>query len=185
VRVVRVAVLLALALSSAGCLVVGLQPAYEPETIAFDPAFLGTWGSDEDGVTVAIERGEWHSYHLALTERDKTTRLSARLTRAGDLLLLDVTPLDGTDIEPLQIPVHGIFRVTLENDVLSVASLDYDHFLALALRGEPGFVLDGRKNVVIALSTAELRRWLEQHASDAGLFSTSTELKRRVTEYVR
>ena len=64
VRVVRVAVLLALALSSAACLVVGLQPVYEPDTIAFDPSLLGTWASDEDGVSVTIERGEWHSYHL-------------------------------------------------------------------------------------------------------------------------
>jgi hypothetical protein len=179
------AVLLALALSSAACLVVALQPAYEPETIAFDPSLLGTWVSDEDAVTVAIERGEWHSYHLSLTERDKTTRLSARLTRAGELLLLDVTPLDGTDIEPLQIPAHGIFRVTLDNDVLSVATLDYDHFLSLASHDEPGFVLDGRKNVLITFSTAELRRWLEQHASDANVFSTPTDLKRRAFEQAR
>lgn len=182
VRVVRVAVLLALVLPSAACLVVGLQPAYEPETIAFDPSLLGDWASDEDGVSVTIERGEWHSYHLVLSEREKTTRLSARMTRAGELLLLDVTPLDGTDVEPLQLPVHGIFRITLDNDVLSVASLDYDRFLELASRGEPGFTLDGRKNVVITLQTAELRRWLEQHAADAGVFSTATVLKRIAAE---
>jgi hypothetical protein len=179
VRVVRLAVLLALALSSAACLVVGLQPVYEPETIAFDPSFLGTWASDEDGITLAIERGEWHSYHLAFTERDTTTRLSARLTRVGELLLVDVTPLDGTDIEPLQLPVHGIYRVTLENDVLSVSNLDYDHFFAIASRGEPGFAIDGRKNVVITLPTAEVRRWLQEHAEDVGLFSAPAILKRK------
>lgn len=179
VRVVRLAVLLALALSSAACLVVGLQPVYEPDTIAFDPSLLGTWMSDEDRVTVAIERGEWHSYHLTITDRDKTTRLSARLTRVGDLLLLDVTPLDGTDIEPLQIPVHGIFRITLETDTLSVSNLDYDHFLAVASRGETGFALDERKNVVITLQTADLRHWLHEHAGDAGLFSTPAILKRQ------
>jgi hypothetical protein len=179
VRVVRLAVLLALALSSAACLVVGLQPVYEPETIAFDPTLLGTWASNEDGITLAIERGQWHSYHLAFTDRGTTTRLSARLTRVGELLLLDVTPLDGTDIEPLQLPVHGIYRVTLENDVLSVSNLDYDHFLAIASRGEPGFAIDGRKNVVITLPTAEFRHWLQEHAEDAGLFSAAAILKRK------
>jgi hypothetical protein len=179
VRVIRLAGLLALALSSAACLVVGLQPVYEPETIAFDPSLLGTWTSEEDGVTLAIERGEWHSYHLAFTDRDKTTRLSARLTRVGDLLLLDVTPLDGTDIEPLQIPVHGIFRITVENDILSVSTLDYDHFLTVASHGETGFALDGRKNVVITLATTELRHWLQEHAEDAGVFSAPAVLKRK------
>jgi hypothetical protein len=179
VRVIRLAVLLAIALSSASCLVVSLQPVYEPDTIAFDPGVLGTWTSDEDGVTLAIDRGEWHSYHLAFTDRDKTTRLSARLTRAGDLQLLDVTPLDGTDIEPMQLPVHGIFRIALESDALSVAALDYDHFLAVASRGESGFALDGRKNVVITLPTAELRRWLQDHAADVGVFSTPTNFKRQ------
>jgi hypothetical protein len=179
VRVVRLAVLLALALSSAACLAVSLQPVYEPGTIAFDPALLGTWASDEDGVTLAIERGEWHSYHLAFTDRDSTIRLSARLTRVGDLQLLDVTPLDGTDIPPLLLPVHGIFRVTLEGDTLSVSNLDYDYFLAVAAHGEAGFAIDGRKNVVITLQTLELRRWLQEHADDRGLFSTATTLKRQ------
>jgi hypothetical protein len=179
VRAVRLAVLLALVLPSAACLVVGLQPVYEPDTIAFDPSFLGTWASDEDAITLAIDRGEWHSYHLAFTERDTTTRLSARLTRVGELLLVDVTPLDGTDIEPLQLPVHGIYRVTLENDVLSLSGLDYDHCLATASHGEPGFAIDGRKNVVITLQTPELRRWLQEHTEDPGLFSTPTLLKRK------
>jgi hypothetical protein len=178
VRVARLAVLLALAVSSAACLVVGLQPVYEPDTIAFEPSLLGTWANDEDGVMLGIERGEWHSYHLSFKEREKTTRLSARLTRVGELLLLDATPLDGTDIEPLQIPVHGIFRVALEADSLSVSNLDYDYFLAVAKRGEQGFSIDGRKNVVITLSTEELRQWLQQHAGDTGVFSTPAVLKR-------
>ena len=179
-RVVRVAVLLALALSSTACLVVSLQPVYEPETIAFEPSLVGTWASDEEKVTLTIERAEWHSYHLALAEDDKTTRLSARLTRIGDQQLLDITPLDGTDIEPFQLPVHGIFRVTLGDGTLTVANLDYDHFYAIALRGEMGVAVDGRKNVVLAMPTPDLRRWLQQHADDAGLFSAPSVLKRKI-----
>ena len=182
VRVIRLAVLLALAMSSTACLVIGLQPVYEADTIAFDPGLVGTWTSDEDGITLDIERGEWHSYHLAFTERDKTTRLSARLTRTGELQLLDVTPLDGTDIEPMQLPVHGIFRIALENDALSVSALDYDHFLAMASHGETGFAIDGRKNVVITLPTPELRRWLQEHAADAGVFAAPSVFKRRLDD---
>jgi hypothetical protein len=180
VRVARVAVLLVLTLSSTACLVVSLQPVYEPETIAFEPSLVGTWASHEDGVTLTVERAEWHSYHLALADDEKITRLSARLTRVGDLQLLDITPLDGTDIEPFQLPVHGIFRVTIEDDTLTVANLDYDHFYAIASRGESGLAIDGRKNVVLTMPTADLRHWLQEHAGEAGLFSAPSVLKRKV-----
>ena len=180
-RLTRLVALLALAAIGQACLVVSLQPAYDPDAIAFEPALVGTWTSDEDEVTVVIERGEWHSYHVDLEDGGKLTRLTGRLTRVGALLLIDLAPLDGTDIPPMQIPVHGLYKVEAAGDTLTFASLDYDHFYAMAKTGEKeaGLVLDARKNVVLTASTADLRRWLLAHAGDPGLFAEPVVLKRK------
>ena len=169
------------ALLSSACLVVSLQPVYEPETIAFDPALLGTWIAGDDDTSLSFERAEWHSYHVTIEERDDRTRLSARLTRVGEQLYLDLSPLDGADVAPLLLPVHGLYRLQLQDDELSLADLNYERLERLALDGGAGLpmAIDARKNVVITASTAELRRWLVAHAGDDGLFAAPTTLRRK------
>jgi hypothetical protein len=181
VRAVRLLLVMLLACAGTSCLVVSLQPAYDPDTIAFEPALAGTWTSDEDHVTITIDRGEWHSYHIAIDDDGKVTRLSGRLTRIGELLLLDVTPLDGTDIAPMQIAVHALFRLEVTPDALTFAPLDYDRFYAMAHEGAGGLglVLDARKNAVITAPTGEIRRWLSAHAADPGIFGEGTVVKRK------
>ena len=169
------------ALLSSSCLVVSLQPVYEPETIAFDPALLGSWVSADDDVTLTFERGEWHSYHLTLVQRDDRYRLSARMTRIGARLYLDVTPLDGTDLPALTLPVHSCLQVELTDDGLALAELNYEWFEANG--SAPGFalpiVIDARRNVVVTSGTAELRRWIAQHADADGVFAAPTTFTRR------
>ena len=181
-RLARVALLAAFAAASQACLVVALHPVYDPDSIAFDPALAGTWTSDEDNLSVTFERAEWHSYHLVLDDGGKITRLSARLTRLGDeMLLLDLTPLDGADVPALTLPVHLIFKVTLAADALTISALNYDHFFGLAKAGPSGvgLTIDGRQNAVITAPTAELRGWLQAHAADEGIFAAPTTLKRK------
>jgi hypothetical protein len=181
-RVALLALLGALMIACQGCLVVALHPVYDPDSIAFEPALVGTWTSDEDNLTVTFDRAEWHSYHLVLDDSGKITRLSARLTRlADDVLLLDLTPLDGTDVPELTLPVHLIFRVTVEADALTIATLNYDRFYGMAKAGPAGLglAIDGRQNAVITAGTPELRAWLAAHANDDGVFAAPTTLKRR------
>jgi hypothetical protein len=181
VRVLRLTVPALAALLSSACLVVSLQPVYEPETIAFDPALLGTWVATDDDMSVSFERAEWHSYHVTIAERDDRSRLSARLTRVGEQLYLDLSPLDGADVAPLLLPVHGLYRLDLHDDELSLADLNYEQLERLARDGTAGLpmTIDARKNVVITASTAELRRWLVAHAADEGLFAAPTALRRK------
>ena len=181
-RVVLVALLAAFMVACQGCLVVALHPVYDPDSIAFEPALLGAWTSDEDKLTVTFDRAEWHSYHVVLDDSGKITRLSARLTRlADDVLLLDLTPLDGTDVPELTLPVHMIFRVTVSADTLTIATLNYDRFYGMAKTGPSGLglTIDGRQNAVITAATPELRDWLAAHANDEGVFAAPTTLKRR------
>jgi hypothetical protein len=167
-------------LVSQACLVVSLQPVYEPDIIAFDPGLVGAWTMGEDGVTVTFERGEWHSYHMTLEQRDDRTRLSARLTRVGELTYLDISPLDGTDLPALALPVHAVYRVELKGDELSLSDLNFEVFERRVREGTATLpaVIDARKNVVITASTAELRRWLVDHAAEEGLFDPPTTFTR-------
>ncbi|HET6317473.1 MAG TPA: hypothetical protein VFG86_13515 [Chloroflexota bacterium] len=185
-RLLRVAWLLIAAALIQACLVVSLHPVYSAETIAFDAALVGNWVGDEESATVTFERAEWLSYHLVFTDSGKTTRLSGRLTRVGDLQLLDVSPLDGTDIPDLQIPVHGIYKIAIDGDTLSAAALNYDHFFAMAKAGktDAGLVLDARKNAVLTASTPDLRQWLQAHETDEGLFDAPMVFRRKVGETV-
>ena len=157
-----------------------LQPVYEPDTIAFDPALVGTWAMGDDGLTVTFERGEWHSYHLTLEQRDDKTRLSARLTRVGESTYLDIAPLDGTDLPALALPVHAVYRLDLKGDELSLSDLNFEVLEKRVREGTATLpaVIDARKNVVITASTADLRRWLTAHAADEGLFDPPTTLTR-------
>jgi hypothetical protein len=184
VRLPRLVLVTALAVSSQACLVVSLHPVYEPESIAFEPALVGEWMSDEDNLTVRFERAEWRSYHVALDDNGKVTRLSGRLARlSDDVLLLDVTPLDGTDIPELTLPVHMIFRLTVAPDALTIATLNYDRFYGMAKAGLSGLALtiDGRQNALITAGTADLRAWLVAHAADEGIFAAPAALKRKAS----
>ncbi len=55
-RALRLTIAAVAALLSSACLVVSLQPVYEPETIAFDPALLGPWIASDEEMTVTFER---------------------------------------------------------------------------------------------------------------------------------
>jgi hypothetical protein len=181
VRVLRLAVGLAVALASSACFVVSLQPVYEPETIAFDPALLGSWASADEDVTLTFERGEWHSYHVAVTEGSDRYRVSARLTRIGAGLYLDVTPLDGTDLPAFTLAVHGCYRLVMTEEGMTLAELNYETLEQKARAGasELPMVIDARRNVVLTASTADLRRWLSLHADDEGVFAAPTPFTRR------
>ena len=180
VRAWRLVTAALVVLVSQACLVVSLQPVYEPDIIAFDPGLVGTWTMGEDGVTATFERGEWHSYHLTLEQRDDRTRLSARLTRVGELTYLDISPLDGTDLPALALPVHAVYRVDLKGDELSLSDLNFEVLERRVREGTSTLpaVIDARKNVVITASTVELRRWLVDHAAEEGLFDPPTTFTR-------
>jgi hypothetical protein len=182
VRVVRLAAAALAALLSSACLVVSLHPVYEPETIAFDPLLLGTWTGADDDVRVTFERAEWHSYHLTIARKDDRLLLTARLTRVGAQMLLDVSPRDGADVPALTLPVHGLYRLELTEDgSLRLADLNYDALERRVRAGTAGLpaAIDARANVVIMASTAELRAWLAAHAADEELFDEPASFTRR------
>ena len=158
------------ALLSSGCLVVTMQPVYDARSVVFDDALVGTWVNTEDETSATIERGEWRSYKVAYTDRFSTRTFHGNLTKIGAATWLDLTDVRGTDAGPFLLPVHGVFRVSVAGDVLSVAPLDYGWFTrAIEQKATARLIatLDDRRNAVIASSTAELRRWLTRAPAEA------------------
>ena len=80
-RLLRLAWLAIAATLTQACLVVSLHPVYDPETIGFDAALVGTWASNEDTATVTFDRGEWHSYHITIVDGSKSRRSTAPTSR--------------------------------------------------------------------------------------------------------
>jgi hypothetical protein len=158
----RLAALLAGAAMASGCLVLDLHPAYDPSSMAFEPALVGSWEDADDDVTVLVERGEWNSYRIHYVHPIEEGNLTGYLTQIGSERLLDVMPVKGEHRGSFLVPVHAALRVRLEGDTLSVWPLSYEYFRGRLEAGSlPGLtlVLDGKENVLVTSPTAALRRW--------------------------
>jgi hypothetical protein len=150
------------ALGSSACLVVSLQPMYDDSSVVFEEALIGRWENPDDQISATVERGDWKSYKISYTDRSSTRTLNGNLTNVEGVLFLDLTEMRGADPGPYLIPVHGVFRVSLDGDTLAAAPLDYGWFtraVAQKTGGRLNLALDDRRNVVMTSPTEELRRW--------------------------
>jgi hypothetical protein len=182
-RVGRVALCIAFvagAVASSGCLVLTLQPAYDDASVVYDETLTGEWANPEDETLATIERAEWRSYKVAYTDRFTTRTFHGNLTKIGTSTFLDLTDVRGADAGPYLLPVHGVFRVTVAGNLLSAAPLDYGWFTRAITQkpaGRLAAAFDDRRNVVVASTTAELRRWLMQAPAEA--FSAPMTFRRK------
>jgi len=166
----RVAALVVLASASSACLVTTLHPAYDDGSRIFDERLIGQWENGEDRTSATIERAEWRSYKVTYIDRSTTTTFHGNLTRVGEALFLDLTQSHGVDAGPYLLPVHGVYRIAFSGDALSVAGLDYVWFsrtLTAKKLARLAATLDGRRNVLLAATTGELRAWLAQAPDEA------------------
>jgi hypothetical protein len=179
VRPTTLAVACALALSSTGCLVVTLHPAYDDSSIQFDQGLVGSWKSDDEDTTVQFAQAEWRSYRVTLATPRYTAILSGHLTRVGGMDVLDLMPATGIDLATLSIAVHAIVRVRRDGDALTVSTIDYE----IARKGLPkGFgiaaAIDERQNVVVTAGTSDLRAWLARPGGNGVVFGAASTLRR-------
>lgn len=160
----------AIALTSCGCLVVSLQPAYDEGSVVFDGSLLGAWEDADDGLRATVERGEWRSYKIIYADRSSTREFQGNTTRIGDTTYLDLTEMRGIDPGPYLVPVHGVLRVVVDGDTLTAGLLDYNwviHAMTDKTIGRLAPALDDRRNAVVTAPTSELRRWLVRPPEDA------------------
>jgi hypothetical protein len=186
-RLVPVAGLALAAHLSAGCLVMSLQPVYDESAIIFDDKLLGHWENIESRVTALVERGEWKSYKITYTDHFGTSAYVGYLTTIGDQRFLDVTPAHGLEAGYLLAPGHVALRLRWSGETLNVIPLEYDWFLAQAQKpaaaakplGRLQYGTDGKKNLVLASDTAELRSWIQTHLASPEPFSDARPFVKR------
>jgi hypothetical protein len=168
---------------SSGCLVLDLHPAYDDESIGFNPALIGYWEDPDDRVSLQIERAEWRSYRIHYVHPIDTGDVTAYMTAVDDVRYLDVMPARGQDRGPFLVPVHAVLRVQLDQDRLELTPLSFDWFFDGRRNGTrvPGLnvVLDERENILIASPAAELRAWLRRQAPDGPMFGASAVFIRK------
>jgi len=162
---------LSMVLSTSGCLVVSLNPAYDDESMGWDQGLVGSWADEDDNASMVIERDEWKSYRVHYVHLIESGDLTAYLTAIGDERFLDLMPARGQDRGSFVVPVHAILKVRLDGDRLELTQLSYDWFRDRLKRGEAiqglDAVLDQKDNALIVAPTARLRAWLRGSSGPA------------------
>lgn len=179
----RTALLTLALLWAPGCLVLSLHPAYDDETIAWDPELVGSWIDADDNVTMEVERGEWKSYRITYVHPIETATVTGYLTAIGDERYVDVMPARGEDRGSFLVPIHVVLHVRLDADRLELTPLSYDRFIDL-LRARQALtglhvVPDQKKNALIVSPTARLRTWLRMQTEIGPMFGASAVFSRR------
>lgn len=178
------ALLLAVAVVlSPGCLVLSLHPAYDEDSLGWDPALVGTWIDVDDNASLQIERGEWRSYRIRYVHPIESGDLTGYLTFVGDDRYLDVMPARGEDRGAFMIPVHALLRIRFDGDTLELTPLSYDWFFdRLRARAPiPGLsvTLDQKENALISSPSAKLRNWLRVQPPTTPVFGAAAVFTRK------
>lgn len=177
------AVVLVAAVVAPGCLVISVYPAYEGETIGFDPALVGAWQDGDDTASMTIERGEWKSYRIHYVHPIETGDLTAYLTAIDDTRYLDLMPARGEDRGSFVIPVHLVLRVALDGDRLELTPLSYDWFFDRLHAGAPvpglDVALDQKDNALIVSPVARMREWLRRQPAGGRMFGAGAVFSRK------
>jgi hypothetical protein len=171
------------ALASQGCLVLSINPAYDGNTIGWDPNLVGSWVDADDKASLDIERSEWHSYRIHYVHPSETGDLTAYLTAIGNERFLDVMPARGEDRGSFLIPAHAVLRVRLDGDRLELAALSYDWFFDRLKAGRPipglEVVADQKDNALIVSNVDRFRDWLRIQSVDGPVFGPAATFTRK------
>jgi hypothetical protein len=157
-----------------GCLVLGLNPFYDASAIVNEPRLAGAWEDADDGVSVTIEPGDWHSVRVAYSHPIEKGTLTGYVFTAGGLRLLDLTVVHGEDPGSFVVAGHALVKLDLSASELRVSPLDFDA-LAGRLRdhGLPGSLratVTDRRQLVFAGPSTALHEWAAAQVRDAGTF---------------
>ncbi|MGE5835452.1 MAG: hypothetical protein ACM4AI_13280 [Acidobacteriota bacterium] len=179
------AILIAVIVTTQGCLVLGLDRFYDEPSIVFDERLLGSWRDADDNVTVTVERSDWRSYRIQYVHPTETGTLTGYLFKQGTALYLDLVPVRGKDFGSFVVPAHGLVRITFgaEPREVTVAPLSFDWFAkAMAEQTLPASIRatkGERDQIVLAASRVELQQWLAARSADDPAFGLEATFKKQ------
>jgi hypothetical protein len=182
---VRMFALLAVAIATQGCLVLGLDRFYEEPSIAFDERLIGNWRDADDNVTVTVEKSDWRSNRIQYVHPTETGALTGYLFKQGAAAYLDLAPVRGKDFGSFVIPAHGLVRVTFGPDAreITIAPLAFDwfakgladHTLPAALRPTKG----ERDQILLAGARPDLQAWLAARPATDSAFGPDAVFRKQ------
>jgi hypothetical protein len=172
-----------------GC-VPSLNPLYTAKDITFDPALVGTWGSDDPREKWVFEKSGGNAYKLKQTDGEGlTAEFDTRLVRLGDYKFLDLVvtnvdekyfKLNGWAAFSL-IPAHLVLQVHEIGPRLKISAMNPD-WVKEWLEKNPKSIEHRKLNedrYIILATTGDLQKFVLQHAGEEGLFGGAHELERR------
>lgn len=179
----RALLLVVVALSTSGCLVLSLHPWHDGTAIEWDAALIGVWMNTDDNISVEIERSEWKSYRIKYVHPIESGTLTGYLTTIGGDRFIDVMPVRGEDRGSFLIPVHAVLRVRIEQDRIEVTPLSYDWFYERMRNrtSPPGLhvLKDQKENALIASPALRLRGWLRVQPPQGPMFGATAVFTRK------
>ena len=189
-RILKLLVVIGTTLLTAGCVepspvfVVSLHPLFTKAERALEPALVGTWIGEEGMGTFTIEKREDDAYDLLYTEQGTSAKLLASLGRLGESLFMDITLLELGVNNPFHgihlLPVHTIWRVWIEGDVLRLAMLDVAPLKNSTPQEAPRMAREELDwMILITAPTQELQEYVLRNAADAEAFPNPLELHRQ------
>ena len=168
---------------SSGCLVLSVNPAYDDNSIAWDPNLIGHWFNADDRSSIAIEKGEWRSYRIHYEHPIEVGDLTGYLTVVRNERFLDVMPARGQDHGSFLVPVHALLRVRLNGDTLELSPLSYDWFADHMRAGKAvaglSVAFDQNENALVTSPVDRLRDWLRTQTADGPVFGASATFTRK------
>jgi hypothetical protein len=185
----RLSGVLLLCVIIAGC-VPSLNPIYTDKDLIFDPALVGTWGSDDAREKWVFEKSGSTSYKLKQTDAEgMTAEFDARLVRLGDYKFLDliVTNIDekyfrmnGLAVFSM-IPGHLVLKLHEIGPKLKLSVMNVDWVNEFLMKNPKSLdhVRLADERYAITASTKEFQKFVLQHAAGEGLFGDAHELERR------
>jgi hypothetical protein len=177
------AVLACVLATTPGCLVVSLNRFFEDDAIATDDRLPGQWTSDDDNLSLTIERSEWRSYRITYTHPLETRSLTAYLFKVEGVTYLDVTPIRGEDQGLFVLPAHAALRVSIGADTIAVRPLNFDWFAAALkdrrLPAALGAERAERDQIVLVATPRIFAAWLAARADADPAWGVETVFKKK------
>ena len=163
----RVLALIAIAISTQACLVLGLDRFYDEPSITFDERLLGNWRNADDNVTVTVERSDWRSYRIQYVHPTETGALTGYLFKQGSATYLDLVAVRGKDFGSFVVPAHMLVRITYGTDPreITAAPLSFDWFAKgpadQSVAGSLHPLKGERDQILLGATRVELQAWLK------------------------
>jgi len=167
---------LAGALILTGCdtpALLSLDPVVTAQEAAFDPTLLGTWGTDPEKDLCIFRRNGASGYAISYVSDGSARQFTARLFRAGEASMLDLTP-EGSD--DFQIAGHALIRIWIEGGTLRWAYLDTEWLRKQAAQLLPNRA--GDRRMVLTAPGAAVRAFVAKYGIDDKAHGDTTEWQR-------